>query len=108
MILDLEHVVVTFDQARQHSASGEIDFLSADGNLDVASRSNLRYALALNNDDLVGHEPVGLAVEQLPGVNHHYLLTFTCQTRAAESECKQRKPDCRLSLQRTPPQNEPL
>jgi hypothetical protein len=88
VVADFEHVVVPLDQAGQHRTGPEIDFLRTGRDLNAARRSNFRNALALNNDDLVGHEPVGLAVEQLPGVNHHRLLTLSCQTRATKPECK--------------------
>ena len=47
---------------------------------------HLGDAIALNNDHLFAQQPVGLAVEQLPGVNHHRLLRLSPQTRSAEPE----------------------
>jgi len=48
--------------------------------------SNVRNALALDDDHLLARQPVGLAVEQLPRVNDDRPLTFGCKTRSAEAD----------------------
>jgi hypothetical protein len=87
---DLEHMVVTFDKAGQDRASPQIDFLGSRRDLDAPGRSDLDDALALDYDHLIAREPVRLAVEQLRGVNHNYLLpqTRTCEPKGEHDESK--------------------
>jgi hypothetical protein len=86
VVPDLEHMVVTVDQARHDRARSEIDLLRPGRNRHAPARSHLGDAITLDDDHLVARQAVRLAVEQLPGVNHHCFLTFNSQTRPSESE----------------------
>jgi hypothetical protein len=79
-------VVVTLDQARKHRGRTEIDLLRARRNPDASLRPDIVDAIALNDDDLLAHQPGGVAVEHLPGMNHHGHLTLGREARSAESE----------------------
>src|SRR5579872_1245742 len=98
MVAHFEHVIVTFNQARQHRTVAQIDFFGPYRDLNAPGGPHFGNAIALYDDHLVAREAVGLAIEQLPGVNHQHLLTLSSQPGAGKPEGEQCKSNCRLRL----------